>query len=208
MYIHENSFLSGCIEAIYGRTIRMELTPLQTHRLTLRPYALSDIPALIPLIGAREVAATTLRIPHPYTDADARDFIAASQDPASNNEFRLGIVIRESNTLCGGVGLRIEPDHRRAELGYWIGVPHWGNGYATEAAAAMVKHGFEVLRLHRIFASHVAGNIASARVLQKIGMRHEGCHRAHILKWGKFLDLEMYGLLASDVSQATETLHP
>jgi [ribosomal protein S5]-alanine N-acetyltransferase len=181
----------------------MSFTPLLTDRLTLRPYEFSDIPALMPLIGAREVAATTLRIPHPYTESHAREFIAATQeDFSSSNELRLAIVVRESDALCGGVGLRIEPDHRRAELGYWIGVPYWGNGYATEAASAMVKYGFETLKLQRIFASHVIHNPASGRILRKIGMRHEGCHRAHILKWGEFLDLEMYGMLASDLGHA------
>ena len=92
----------------------------------------------------------------------------------------------------------IEPDHRHAELGYWIGVPFWKSGYATEAARAVVNHGFNTLGLHRIFATHFRDNLASARVLTKIGMRHEGCQRAHILKWGEFLDVEMYGMLASD----------
>jgi ribosomal-protein-alanine N-acetyltransferase len=180
------------------------LTPLQTERLTLRHYVLSDIPALMPLIGAREVAATTLRIPHPYTESDAQEFIVMTrEDHSSANGLHLGIVLRETGALCGGVGLRIEPEHRHAELGYWIGVPYWGNGYATEAAAAVVKHGFEVIGLHRIFASHFADNTASAGVLKKIGMRREGRQRAHILKWGKFLDLEMYGMLASDLASIT-----
>jgi [ribosomal protein S5]-alanine N-acetyltransferase len=166
----------------------MLFTPLQTERLTLRLHAPSDIPALMPLIGAHEVAATTLRIPHPYAEADAQDFMACTQEELLNGSgLRLGIVVRESDKLCGGVGLRIEPDHRRAELGYWIGVPYWGKGYATEAARAIVKYGFETLQLHRIFASHFADNLTSARVLRKIGMRHEGRQRGHILKWGEFL---------------------
>lgn len=115
--------------------------------------------------------------------------------------MRLGIFLNQSDALCGGVGLMIEPDHRRAELGYWIGVPYWGNGYATEAARTLVKHGFETLELHRIFASHFSKNTGSGKVLRKIGMRHEGCHRAPILKWGEFLDLEMYGMLASDAER-------
>jgi RimJ/RimL family protein N-acetyltransferase len=184
----------------------MEFTPLQTERLTLRLPARSDIPALMPLIGAREVAATTLRIPHPYTEADAEDFIAGTQEELLNGSgLRLGIIVRESDTLCGGVGLRVEPDHRRAELGYWIGVPYWAKGYATEAAGAMLKYGFDTLQLHRIFASHFADNLASARVLRKIGMRHEGRLRGHILKWGEFLDIEMYGMAASDVERALHT---
>jgi [ribosomal protein S5]-alanine N-acetyltransferase len=62
----------------------------------------------------------------------------------------------------------------------------------------MAKYGFETLGLHRIFASYVTGNVASARVLQKIGMRSEGCLRGHNLKWGEFLDIELYGMVASD----------
>jgi RimJ/RimL family protein N-acetyltransferase len=181
----------------------MLFTLLQTERLTLRLHAPSDIPALMPLIGAREVAATTLRIPHPYTESDAQDFMAGMHEELLNGSgLRLGIVVRESDALCGGVGLRIESDHRRAELGYWIGVPYWGKGYATEAARAMVQYGFETLQLHRIFATHFANNFASARVLRKIGMHHEGSQRGHILKWGEFLDIEMYGMVASDVESA------
>jgi [ribosomal protein S5]-alanine N-acetyltransferase len=181
----------------------MALTPLQTERLTLRVYSLSDIPALMPLIGAREVAATTLRIPHPYAESDALSFIAGTEECLSNGSgLRLGIVLRERDTLWGGVGLRIEPDHRSAELGYWVGVPYWGKGYATEAARAVVTYGFGTLGLHRIFASHFSNNPASARVLRKIGMHHEGSLRAHVLKWGELLDLEMYGMLASDVEHA------
>ena len=69
----------------------------------------------------------------------------------------------------------------------------------------MVKYGFETLQLHRVFASHFAHNFASARVLRKIGMRHEGSQRGHILKWGEFLDIEMYGMVASDVESALHT---
>jgi ribosomal-protein-alanine N-acetyltransferase len=184
----------------------MEFTPLQTARLMLRPYTPSDIPALVPLIGARGVAATTLRIPHPYSESYAQDFIAqAQEDLSSGSCLRLGIILRESNSQCGGIGLMIDSNHRHAELGYWIGTPYWGNGYATEAAAAVVKYGFETLGLERIFASHFSKNPASARVLQKIGMRHEGTQRAHILKWGEFLDLEMYGILASDAERSPIT---
>jgi ribosomal-protein-alanine N-acetyltransferase len=172
----------------------MLFTPLQTDRLTLRLYTLSDIPALVPLIGAREVAATTLRIPHPYTESNAHEFIAMAQEDLSTGKcLRLGIILRERDALCGGVGLMIDPTHRHAELGYWIGVPYWGNGYATEAATAVVKYGFGTLGLQRIYASHFPNNPASVRVLRKIGMSHEGCQRAHVLKWGEFLDIEMYG---------------
>jgi len=164
---------------------------------SLRPWKAEDKAALVRNGNNRKVWRNlTEMFPHPYTEADAQNFIAGTQEEfSSGSGLRLSIVLRESDTLCGGVGLRIEADHRRAELGYWIGVPYWGRYYATEAAAAMVNYGFDTLGLHRIFAGHVANNLASARVLQKIGMRHEGCQRGHILKWGEFLDLELYGIL-------------
>lgn len=181
--------------------MEMPFTPLQTTRLTLRPYALSDLSALIPLIGAREVAATTLRIPHPYSESDARQFIASAQQSLlDGSEVRLAIILRESDALCGGVGLRLEPDHRRAELGYWIGVPYWGHGYATEAAAALVEYGFATLQLNRIYASHITKNPASGTILRRLGMQHEGILRGHNLKWEEFHDIEMYGMLASDAA--------
>jgi RimJ/RimL family protein N-acetyltransferase len=83
-------------------------------------------------------------------------------------------------------------------LGYWIGVPYWGKGYATEAANAVVEFGFGTLHLNRIFAHHFAGNTGSGKVLEKIGMRHEGQFRQHIRKWDKFIDIENYGLLAEE----------
>ena len=167
---------------------------LETERLTLREFSESDIAELVPLIGAREVAATTLRIPHPYREEHAREYLAMV---AKENELRLGIRLRDG-ALIGGIGLHPEASHERAELGYWIGVPFWGNGYATEAARAVLRHGFEKIKLHRIFASHFEGNMASANVLKKIGMRHEGCMRQHILKWGKYFDLELYAILREE----------
>ncbi len=172
------------------------LPTLETARLKLRPYGDADIPELVLLIGAREVAANTLRIPHPYSEQEARDFIAATH--SEEDEVRLAITRTSDGRLCGGAGLRLEPAHRRAELGYWIGVPYWGNGYATEAARAMVRHGLEALELNRIFASHLKRNPASGRVLVKLGMRYEGCQREHICKWEQFVDLELYGMTRQD----------
>ena len=167
-------------------------TALETARLILRPYNERDIPELLPLIGSREVAATTLRIPHPYTEQDARNFLISIQ---GEDEVRLAITLRADGRLIGGAGLRLNSPHRHAELGYWLGVPYWGKGYATEAARAMLRYGFEKLDLHRIFATHFKSNPASGNILKKIGMRYEGCQRGHALKWGQFVDSEMYGIL-------------
>lgn len=95
--------------------------------------------------------------------------------------------------LVGAIGLRIEPAHERAELGYWIGVPFWRRGYATEAAAAVIEFGFRELGLHRIYATHLTRNPASRRVMQKLGMEFEGCRRQHLLKWGQHEDIAIMG---------------
>jgi len=170
---------------------------LHTERLTLRPPQADDLAAIVELAGAREVAATTLRIPHPYTEADGRSFLAACQEAQAQGERAMFAICRGAE-LIGMISLEVKPAHAHAELGYWIGVPYWGHGYCTEAARAVVKFGFETLKLHRIYAGHFAGNPASMRVLEKLGMRYEGCARGHVQKWGKFLDVENYALLAED----------
>ena len=172
---------------------------LRTHRLLLRSFERGDIPTIVRLAGAREIAATTTNIPHPYTEDDARSFLIHSdEDFRAGRSVSFAVAISPGGELCGAVGLTVTPAHERAELGYWIGVPYWGQGFATEAAGAVMAFGFETLRLHRIHASHFAGNIASQRVLEKIGMRYEGPSRQHIRKWNRFIDLENYGLLATE----------
>lgn len=171
----------------------MNLPPtLETERLRIRPYTEADIPELVPLVGAREVAATTLRIAHPYTDQDAQDFLELAREL---DKLWLAMTLRADGRQIGGIGLRIEQPHRHAELGYWLGVSYWGHGYATEASREMLRYGFEDLGLQRIFATHFKHNPASGRVLKKIGMRYEGCQREHLLKWGQFVDSELYGIL-------------
>ena len=99
-------------------------------------------------------------------------------------------------TLIGTVGLALVMEDRRAELGYWIGVPWWNRGFATEAARAVVDFGFGSLGLHRIMARHLARNPSSGRVMEKLGMTKEGMLRHHVLKWGEFEDLVVYAVLA------------
>jgi len=179
----------------------MRFYVIETARLVLRPAAELDIPELVPLIGAREVAATTLRIPHPYEKRHAREFLAS---PAKENELRLLIRLRSDGRLCGGIGLHPDDQHSRAELGYWIGVPFWGNGYATEAAQAVVRYGFEELKLNRIYAAHFSGNDASGRVLQKLGMQYEGRMRQALWKQDRFIDVERYAILRDDIIKKPE----
>jgi len=176
----------------------IEQPTLATERLVLRPFTLADAEAVQRLAGAEEIADTTLNIPHPYADGLAEAWIESHVDAFRDRE-RVALAIADSNAvLVGAISLRLDLGHRRAELGYWIGLPFWGRGYATEAAVAMVGYGFEELGLNRIFAHHLARNPASGRVLEKAGFVHEGLHRAHVLKNGRFEDLQSFAVLRAD----------
>src|SRR5581483_4261772 len=120
---------------------------MKTERLILRPFTLDDAPDVQRLAGVREVALNTLHIPHPYPDGAAEAWIAKHGEGPE-----IVFAIDANGQLAGAIGLVVDRPHDRAELGYWIGVPFWGRGYATEAARAMLRLGFEENGLHKIFA--------------------------------------------------------
>ncbi|HMJ66407.1 MAG TPA: GNAT family N-acetyltransferase [Candidatus Binatia bacterium] len=172
---------------------------LETKRLLLRPFALSDAPAVQRLAGAREVADTTLLIPHPYPDGVAEQFINGAREQFEKGEQCVfAITLRSTAELCGSIGLKISPQHERGELGYWIGVPFWKQGYCTEVGEAVLRFAFEELRLNCVNAHHFVRNAASGRVLQKLGMRYDGRLRQHVRKWDHFEDLDCYSILRSE----------
>lgn len=177
----------------------MEQPTLQTVRLLLRPFALSDTSAVQRLAGAVEVADTTLGVPHPYENGMAEQWIGSHP-----GQFDAGTIVtyaitsQEAGTLIGVVSLAVTSKHQRAEIAYWLGVPYWNRGYMTEAARALVSYGFTEMGLHKITASHFARNPASGRVMQKIGMIQEGLLRRHVRKGDGFEDLVVYGLLAEE----------
>jgi len=173
----------------------MNQPTIKTERLVLRPYAMADVPAVQRIVSDREVAATTLSIPHPYPDNGAVEWLK-SIDPKWNDGSGavFAITLASSGEVIGSIGLVIKPEHRHAEMGYLIARRHWGNGYVTEAAAAVLRFGFETLNLNRIFAHHMTINPASGTVMRKIGMRYEGTMRQHIIKWGEVRDIALYGI--------------
>jgi ribosomal-protein-alanine N-acetyltransferase len=96
------------------------------------------------------------------------------------------------------MGLVIHRSHDSGELGYWIGKPYWGRGYATEAAAAVLDFAFGPLALHRVEATHFTRNPASGRVMEKLGMRLEGVFRDAHRKWGRYEDIAQRAILADE----------
>jgi RimJ/RimL family protein N-acetyltransferase len=174
---------------------------LETPRLILRPFALADAPDVQRLANDRDIASTTMNIPHPYEEGMAEAWITMQDARFALGELVVfAIVARATRTLLGSIGLTIQAEHERAELGYWMGKPFWGGGYCTEAAAAVVGYAFETLALNRVYAHHLTRNPASGRVMQKIGMHHEGRLRQHVKKWGVLEDLETYSILRREWS--------
>lgn len=177
---------------------------LQTERLILRPFNLDDATAVQRLAGDRAIASTTTAIPHPYEDGVAERWILTHQQRFDSGESALfAITLRQDGALIGAIGLEINVESLRAEVGYWIGKPYWNQGYCTEAARAVIGYRFSKLDLNKIHAIHFARNPASGRVMQKIGMRREGTLRQHVRKWGAFEDVEYYAILRSEFSGDT-----
>ncbi|MCP3922076.1 MAG: GNAT family N-acetyltransferase [Desulfobacterales bacterium] len=169
---------------------------IKTERLLLRPFELSDANDIQRLAGDKAIADTTLNIPHPYEDGMAEEWISTHRPQFEAGELvNFAIVSKVSNELMGAIGLIIVPQFERAELGYWIGRPYLKNGYCTEASKAVLHYSFNTMKLNRIYAFHLSRNPSSGRVMQKIGMTHEGRAPQHTKKWNKFEDLEQYGIL-------------
>ena len=176
-----------------------EQPALLTERLELRPFRFEDAPRVEEIASAREIADTTLNVPHPYPPGAAAAWIAGhalAWEAGTGAAF--AITERAGGALVGAIGLAIAPEHARAELGYWVAVSHWGLGYCTEAARAVLAFAFGPLALHRVQARHFLRNPASGRVMRKLGMRHEGVHREAMRKWGRFEDLAQYAILADE----------
>jgi RimJ/RimL family protein N-acetyltransferase len=175
-----------------------QLPTLTTDRLVLRPFLLSDAATVQRLAGDRAVADTTLSIPHPYVDGMAEQWIATHEGAWTRHEMATLAITEPEAGLVGAISLRIELSHRRAEMGYWIGAPYWGLGYATEAARAMLAFGFEKLSLQRVYAHHFTRNPSSGRVMAKAGMQLEGTLRRHVYRWDQPEDVAAWGLVRTD----------
>jgi ribosomal-protein-alanine N-acetyltransferase len=136
--------------------------------VVLRPLRLADAPLVSAYCADRELAQMTAVIPHPYLPGMAEAFIAAcTRQREAGASFCYAITGATDGVLVGAIELRADEDD---SLGYWVGRPHQGHGYATAAARALVALAFSQLDRDRVSASHLAVNPASGRVLEKCGM--------------------------------------
>ncbi len=179
----------------------MSRPELATDRLLLRPFQLADAQRVEELAGNAAIADTTMHIPHPYPTGLAAEWI--SRHAANWEEGRsvtFAIVRRQDEVLMGAISLGFDPENESAEMGYWLGKPYWNHGYTTEAARAVIRFGFEVVGLNRIFAQYFMRNPASGRVMAKAGMQYEGRLRQRLKKAEHFEDVGVYAILKSDLT--------
>ena len=170
---------------------------LETHRLLMRDFIEADWQAVF----TYQSDPLYLRYndwTH-RTQKDVCEFIQIfidQQKDQPRTKFQLAVVLKEESRLIGNCGIRVnDREMREANIGYELNTQYWGQGYATEAAQAILKFGFEKLRMHRIWSWCVAENVASVRVLEKIGMLREGHLREKELIKGRWYDNFLYAIL-------------
>ena len=181
----------------------------ETARLRLRRVAPGDEDAVHALLSDERVVRHML-FPR-FTPERARAFVARLQEPPADarpTQFVLAVVERqgegegegegEADALVGLCGLVLRPELEEGELWYLLRPERWGRGLVTEAVRALVDHGFRALALHRVWASCLPENPASARVLEKVGFRREGLLRQNLRIHGEWRDSHLYALLAAE----------
>lgn len=179
------------------RSIRI---PIRTERLVMRLPRLSDVEDLMRLLSEPTVARGTLRIPFPYLRSDAVQYIERSPVRVlDGTDLPMVLEAREDGALVGGIGLHaISAEEADATIGYWLGLPYRGKGYATEAVCHLSDLAFGPLGLHRLEASVFPFNRASMAVLRRAGFHREGVARDAHLKNGTWMSDVRFSRLATD----------
>lgn len=182
---------------------------LVTERLVLRPFDSSDAARVRELAGDRVLADTTATIPHPYPEGAAEEWIAGHPgERQAGKGIVFAVTLRDGGQLLGAMGLRIDQMNDAGELGYWIGKPYWGRGFATEAAATVLDYAFAVIGLNRVEATYLTRNHASGRVMEKLAMELEGTFREAIKKWGVYEDVAQRAVLRREWQRREDSSAP
>lgn len=176
----------------------------ETRRLIIREFIEED------MVQVHEYASDPAVVTHsiwgPNSLEDTRGYIRHTlelQQEEPRRGFEYAVILKENGLLIGGCGLHITGTGQ-GEIGYCYNRLYWGQGYATEAAAALLDLGFHKLELHRIYATCRPENIGSARVMQKLGMTYEGHLRGHMYHKEKWMDSYQYSILEDEY----KVLHP
>ncbi len=166
---------------------------LLTENLILRNLQPSDAKVMARLANNYDVVSMTVRLPHPYSDEDAQAFIATAGLPETSG-CTFAITLAKSGEFIGCCGLRPTNRDVGSAIGYWLGEPYWGAGYATEAAHALVDLAFKTTSHERVHGSCRVVNPASRRVLEKCGFQHTGNGMIHSASVGNTVPVDYYVL--------------
>jgi RimJ/RimL family protein N-acetyltransferase len=165
---------------------------LETERLTLRRPTLADVKAIARLADDRRIAENTRRLPHPYSQDDAIEFVRAAADGNRGTVF----LIESDFAAIGVVGVDWrEPD--APELGYWLGVEHWGQGFGTEAARAVIDFTFEEFDIEHLISGARVANPASRNILEKCGFQWSGVELHRFAALGSSTPVDCFRLSRS-----------
>jgi RimJ/RimL family protein N-acetyltransferase len=167
---------------------------IDTDRLVLRSPLASDAAPISALLENWNVAHWLVRVPFPYRVEHAAAWIERSiQERAAGVGWPYLILRRDDNVLMGCMDMSIEGDVKGGTLGYWLGEGFWGQGYATEAARAIIGFAFDILKLSEVNASALPENARSMRVLEKAGLVHIGPQVENTVERGR-VDTEAFAL--------------
>jgi RimJ/RimL family protein N-acetyltransferase len=165
-------------------------------RILLRPPEMNDVSTIYKLVRDPQVFRYT-HVPYPYQRKHAVMYVNIAADGLKKKTgYMFVIVDKETGQLIGALGLhQVSPLHKKAELGYWIGKPFRGFGYATEASRLLIDYGFKKLKLKRIYAYAMTGNTNSRNILKKCGFMKEGLLRDYVKHQGRWRDVYAYAIL-------------
>ncbi len=175
-----------------------ERVNLTTGRLQMRPFRPGDVADVSEYANDEEFSRFLPMVPFPYTIDHAEQFVSQCVSASWDENPHLAIVIE--GRVAGSVELRIDREHATAEIGYALARPHWGEGYMTEAVGAVIAWAFGSFGIEKIWATADVANVASTRVMEKLGMAIEGTLRGHhrSREEGVRVDVAQYGLLRSE----------
>ena len=166
---------------------------LKTKRLILDQIKPSDIPNIVAYAGNIKIVENTRSMPYPYHEEDAISWMhVANSGFKAKDNYMFAIRFSDTLSFIGGIGLTIDQENNRAELGYWLAEDFWNMGLTTEAVKAIIKFGFEELKLNKIFAVYLTSNEASGKVMIKNRMVKEAEFKDHDVKRGHTIEDNIY----------------
>lgn len=171
---------------------------LESTRLLFRPFQSQDAELIYTYLQEKEIIDNTISIPYPYEKGMAEGWMATHEEQRKHGDYKFAIVLRDENTLIGAIEIVVVEEFQHGILGYWLAKPYWNKGYGTEAVARIIQFGFEDLGLHKVVGEYFDTNPRSERVMEKNAMQLEGKLRQHKMKWDRFVNVDMRGILKSE----------